>query len=478
MRKKLQLRNLALFSLVALFLVGVISTYAVAQVKMRLWEWSRAEHPEQMQAIYGEFERRYNVKLEISSPNYYELAKKLLIAAEAAEVPDLMELWASGDLPLLAQVALECLDPYLDKEGLRDKYDSRFLPTYRGKIYSLPLGGAVMGLLYNKDMFQKAGIARPPRTWEQLVLIAQKLTHPEKGEYGLVMNGSDDSLVDLGAFIASNGSHLGKFNGKIWINSPESVEAVQFIIDLNNKYKVMPFLPEMSWKTSREMFKKQKTAMIVDASWVVPHYVDAPFEWAITTFPERKWFGYVSAFDDTMYGMSRRTPHKDLAWEFLKYMTANEETVSKMAGFEFKLPGLKAVWEKKEFKENPYLRYSYEYLESGVNVNGYTDLPYQRTKAIDIFKRLLPENGASYSKDGKRNIQSRTKKIGIPQATSSPPIRVERMWNAILTCKHIQKDTPQRFQQRVVEILFFSWVSNLRRCELISFLVKRNLRLS
>jgi len=388
MGKKLQLRNLALFSLVALFLVGVISTYAVAQVKMRLWEWSRTEHPEQMQAIYGEFERRYNVKLEISSPNVYELVKKLLIAAEAVEVPDLMELFASHDLPQLAALgALECLNPYLDKEGLWDKYDPRFLPTYRGKIYSLPLGGSMMGLLYNKDMFQKAGIARPPRTWEQLVLIGQKLTNLEKGIYGLALNGADEeSLIVAASFIVPNGSHVGKFNKKIWINTPESIEAVQFIFDLNNKYKITPFYPETTFKIAREMFRKQKAAMLIDASWVIPHFVDAPFEWAITTLPERKCFGTPSAFDDTMYAMSSRTPHKNLAWEFLKYMTANEEVVSNMAGFEFKFPGLKTVWERKEFKESPYLHYGFEYLESGVTVPLYAELPCQRVKAIDIFK--------------------------------------------------------------------------------------------
>ena len=49
-------------------------------------------------------------------------------------------------------------------------------------IFAMPLYSDTLALYYNKDLLSQAGIARPPRTWEELEIQVQTLTKID--EYG------------------------------------------------------------------------------------------------------------------------------------------------------------------------------------------------------------------------------------------------------------------------------------------------------
>ncbi|WP_195543153.1 extracellular solute-binding protein [Massiliimalia timonensis] len=55
---------------------------------------------------------------------------------------------------------------------------------YGGKQYALPSYSYTMNLFYNKPMFEEAGITEAPKTWDELLETAKKLTIPEKGQWG------------------------------------------------------------------------------------------------------------------------------------------------------------------------------------------------------------------------------------------------------------------------------------------------------
>ncbi len=47
-------------------------------------------------------------------------------------------------------------------------------------MYGLPFDGESTGLFYRTDLFEAAGIAEPPKTWEEFTAAAEKLTDPAK----------------------------------------------------------------------------------------------------------------------------------------------------------------------------------------------------------------------------------------------------------------------------------------------------------
>ncbi len=50
----------------------------------------------------------------------------------------------------------------------------------QNKIYALPVWTDVLAMFYNKDLFNAAGIAMPPKTWDDFIKVVQKLSKKDK----------------------------------------------------------------------------------------------------------------------------------------------------------------------------------------------------------------------------------------------------------------------------------------------------------
>lgn len=122
---------------------------------------------------------------------------KLDLAFETDQAPDL---FSGGTMSKYAELGY--IAPYEDIPGgdkLIEKYKD-FLMYGRhihtdGKTYYLPKSATTYGLIYNKDMFRKAGLVdekgepTPPKTLEELRQYAKKLTNTKKREYGYIIAG-------------------------------------------------------------------------------------------------------------------------------------------------------------------------------------------------------------------------------------------------------------------------------------------------
>ena len=85
------------------------------------------------------------------------------------------------------QIVRKALDELMAKSRHDRKED--FLPVLtntacEGKTYGIPFNRSVPILYWNRDRFQKAGIAGPPKTWAELAAIAPKLTQEGAGGPG------------------------------------------------------------------------------------------------------------------------------------------------------------------------------------------------------------------------------------------------------------------------------------------------------
>jgi len=102
---------------------------------------------------------------------------------------DLIEALASGQGPDIFLIANTWLPGFLDKVYpapdavlMEQKIRNNFVDVvisdflYSGKIFAVPLTVDSLGLYYNKDLFNQAGITAPPQTWEEFVADCQKLS--------------------------------------------------------------------------------------------------------------------------------------------------------------------------------------------------------------------------------------------------------------------------------------------------------------
>jgi multiple sugar transport system substrate-binding protein len=102
---------------------------------------------------------------------------------------DLIEALASGQGPDIFLISNTWLPGFLDKtypapETVlnEQRFRNNFVDVaindflYQGKVFAVPLTVDSLGLYYNKDLFNEAGITAPPQTWDEFVADCKKLS--------------------------------------------------------------------------------------------------------------------------------------------------------------------------------------------------------------------------------------------------------------------------------------------------------------
>jgi len=336
MNKRMTFVKPVFFLVVTLLIIGSVflggPIIAQETRTLTVWDWHSIEVPEVLGELYGRFEQKYNAKVKVTSIAWGDLPNKYMIAAKAGALPDVGEIWAKGFLPEFAEEGwIESLDSYIEREGGKEylaMYADWAIPRYKDSVYALPVFSGIMGMFWNKTRFAEAGIPGPPKTWQELVDAGMKLTEPDRGLFGLALNGADVSALMYSAapFIYQNGGRIGKIDGKYRLNSPKSIGGIEFLLDLINKYKIVPSYTTTTAKLIMDLFNSGRVGMMINASWGVPITHPAEdFQWATAVLPKGKTTGSPIAGWDATYGIFKDAKNKDLAWDFVKFVT-NEES--------------------------------------------------------------------------------------------------------------------------------------------------------
>jgi raffinose/stachyose/melibiose transport system substrate-binding protein len=117
-----------------------------------------------------------NVKINMTVLDNAPLKEKISAEMQSGNPPDLFQSWGGGTLA--QQVAAGLVRPIDDEiADVKDKINPAALTMANvdGKQYGLPYNLGVVGLWYNKDLFEQAGIAGPPATWAELLTDVQTL---------------------------------------------------------------------------------------------------------------------------------------------------------------------------------------------------------------------------------------------------------------------------------------------------------------
>src|SRR4051794_31771311 len=94
--------------------------------------------------------------------------------------------WMEDLRPLIADKSLT--NPDLDMADF-SKATIRIATGPDGKLNVLPMNQDLWILFYNKELFQQAGVQGPPKTYDEMMAAAQKLTDKSKGIYGFTGRG-------------------------------------------------------------------------------------------------------------------------------------------------------------------------------------------------------------------------------------------------------------------------------------------------
>jgi multiple sugar transport system substrate-binding protein len=301
------------------------------KVTLRIASWSGAgednDYYKLVDQIYRDFEKA-NPDIQIVIENMPgDYVPKMMLSKIADVVPDVAVLDASSAALFVKNGVLQDLTEYIakDSEFKTNQFFENTLQagTYQGKLYSIPVDFTPMVMYYNKDLFDKAGVAYPKNGWtfEDFEKSCAQLKAKEiKGFVvsawmpGWVMwlwNNGGDVLNSSG--IKASGS----------LDASKNVETIQFLKGLVDQ----GYAPTLSAVAASgvDPFANGEVAMAVNGHWAITGYKSAKgINWkhlGIVSMPTRLK-SPVTVYYEAGLGIGNGCKNPEAAWKFIKHFTS------------------------------------------------------------------------------------------------------------------------------------------------------------
>ena len=268
--------------------------------------------------------------------NYDDTVTKIQTAMQGGTPPDVFVSLATQRFTMASTGMAMPLDELIAADGeegqayIDDFLDGFMLDSYvDGKIYSIPFQRSTMVLFYNKDAFAEVGLdpEQPPETWEEVVEYGQKLTNENRYGVGLALNSGSAQWAFTGFCLQNsvNGENLMTDDGKqVLFDTPENVEALQFWLGLQNKYKIMaPGI--VQWTDLPTQFLAGEVAMIYHTTGNMANINEnAEFEFGTAFLPGHKRVAAPTGGGNFYISSGISEERVQAAWKFIKFATETE----------------------------------------------------------------------------------------------------------------------------------------------------------
>jgi multiple sugar transport system substrate-binding protein len=336
---------------VALALLAASSSAAQTITFWHTYSTGSGEEQTMLNEVIPRFEAENpGVKVEATGFPYQEFRQKLLTAFAGGVVPDLVRMdiiW----VPEFAEMgALEVLDGYDGFAELSHSVFPGILATnfWRGKHYGLPLDTNTQVFLYNSDV-----VAEPPATFEEFGAFVAQASRPDDDVYAYSMPGpwawyflpwiwsNGGAVTDPDITIASG-----------FLNSPESIEAVEMLVELYNQGYLAPTIAQ-SGLGSWEGLGSGRYLSTQDGPWAFPsitgQYPDVNLEHAPMPAGKAGSVSIVGGEDIVMFADS---DNKEAAWKFAQFLLSPLAQMTMAPTGQ--IPVIKEALEDPYIREHPY----------------------------------------------------------------------------------------------------------------------------
>jgi multiple sugar transport system substrate-binding protein len=334
----------------------------------RLWD---EQQEVGYKAVFAEFTKQnpdITVRMEVLPWDQYWT--KLTTELASGKAPDVFWLTVDYFPDFAGKGVLAPLDDLISKAGLKlDAYNPNVVQSYKfeDKQLGMPKDMGIVGLLYNKDLFAKAGVTMPADlTWApdgsgSFLEVARKLTVGTKQWGFCSWNHNQTQWLN---WIASNGGHaMDKPYGTFDFAGQKSVEGLQFARDLIFKWKVSPDGTRTNPPTGQatEMFYRGEVAMFPANNALLPFALpEVKFPIGVAAMPAGP-AGRTVVINGLAEAMFAKTKHPDEAGKLVAYL-GTEKAQRLMGDAGYIIPaltdagaGYQAFWQKKGIDVKPFL---------------------------------------------------------------------------------------------------------------------------
>lgn len=300
-----------------------------------------------VEKLIPEFEAKHpNIKVKVDKAPYEQFDSKLQAQIAAKKSPDITSHFGYGGFAEYYNKGMLTDLTDIMKEDNFNPADYGIAPElmdiYKvdGKTYGIPFSNYITLLLYNKDLFDKAGVPYPPAdyndeswTFDKMVEYADKLTIRDeditKSQYGVDFGWGELDMrpAYFGAKVYSDDTWTnGGKPSETHFDSPEAIAAYDKWIGLIHDKKVSP-TPVWSNSVAGQFgdpFLSGKVAMSVVGSWSLASQSEFDFKVGVAAVPiggdpKERSVLYI----DPLFVL-KDSKHPKEAYEFIKYMITQE----------------------------------------------------------------------------------------------------------------------------------------------------------
>lgn len=210
---------------------------------LTVWYMQDSFTDESIAALNKQFEEETGAKVKVEIQQWDGITTKLVTALSSDSGPDVFEM-GNTQVPLYAEGgALYDLTPHRgDFENSDAWLEGLEGPaTVDDKLFALPLYSGARAIVYNKTIWEAAGITAEPTTWDELIaaLDAIKAANTDPAFSAFYLAGSNwfgglPFLYDAGGAIAAQDG--GEWSGQL--STPESQRGLEQFKEFQNTYSI------------------------------------------------------------------------------------------------------------------------------------------------------------------------------------------------------------------------------------------------
>jgi len=332
-------------------------------IVLRMWVHTNNAFIAGYEPIIAAYEAAHpNVDIQLENFDYELYLQTLQTAMPAGEEADILQLfgtWTSQYYERLAPVPAEVMT----------------LEQAQQTFYGAPIGGYIVdgvlygmpqefnmeygGVLVNKTKFEAAGLTYPPQ-WQTMddvladaVALAKTDAAGMMSTAGFHFTAADPTAFSFLAGIKQRGGdYWNADHTSFTFNTPEAYAQLQWALDAVNAGAVDPIVFNDSTNFVIDAFFQGKVGIGYIGTWAIAegqtNFPDFADEWDYVYLPSFQ--GDPVFVADSGWGLtvSPNSKHQDIAWDFVKFVTAVPENAAQWNIASGTIPAMPAVAESAE----------------------------------------------------------------------------------------------------------------------------------
>jgi multiple sugar transport system substrate-binding protein len=337
--------------------------------------WAMGAEAEHVQKLTAEFETENpGIKVKVQAIPWTAAHEKLITAYASETTPDVVQLGNTWIPEFVALNSLEDLGKWVETSN-EIKVQNYFPGIWQTNIldehlFGIPWYVDTRVLFYRKDILKAAGYSMPPKTWQELLKLSDKIKENESAKNKYAVFIPTNEWAPFIIFGLQAGSTLLKDNNRFGNFEDEKFkESFSYLI---NFYKAGLAPLDMTQVSNvYQAFAEGFFAMYISGPWNVTEFKkrlpeDVQNKWMTAPLPSYdSVYPGKSLAGGSSFVMFKLSRNKTAAWKLIEFLSSRKSQIE-FYNLSSDLPAVKSAWDDSSLKDDKYLNAFYEQLQNVV----------------------------------------------------------------------------------------------------------------